>query len=522
MMKYKFVILCLFIWTFQPILLKAEFITFHHQPETNELCSTGTYYDVLFGNSRGGHLIRVFNLNRYQLKTSVTYNRISGKWFSPNEVNQPFFENKYLLIFLGSILSFLGIFIVLLRIQVKRTTRKLKESNKSSLQLVDELQKEIKFRKKMEKAFFQNERKFREIYNSSSEAIYIQDIQTGKITDCNDRTVEMYGYDSKEEMFVTSIEELTAETDQFNQTSAIENINLVRETGTLTYEWLAKKKNGEIFWTEVSLKITEIGDEEIVLAVVRDITERKKAEQELIEAKEHAEESDRLKSAFLANISHEIRTPLNSIMGFASMLPEEESKEAMNEYAQIIVNNSEQLVSLIDGIVLYSKLQSRLMTIKNSSFPVISLFADIKKSFNLPYYQKGVELIVEFENENDFVIITDYDKVRQIFNNLIINSFKYTPKGNITLGCKMKNEIPEFFVKDTGIGISEKDQPQIFDRFFRGSNINQTYDRGTGLGLSIVKELVELMGGTIGLDSEPGKGSTFYFTLPSNYKKPAL
>ena len=424
------------------------------------------------------------------------------------------FNEKYVLIVLGSILFFLGIFIVLLRIQVQRTTRKLKESNESSLKLVDELQKEIKFRKKMEKAFFQNERKFREIYNSTSEAIFIQDAQTGKITDCNDRMVEMYGYNSKEEIFVSNIVELTAESDQFNQKVALEKINLARELGTLTYEWPAKKKNNETFWTEVSLKITEISDVEIVLAAVRDISERKKGEKELIEAKEHAEESDRLKSAFLANISHEIRNPLNSIMGFASMLPEEESREAMSEYAQIIVNNSEQLVSLIDGIVLYSKLQTRLMTLKYSLISVSNLLTDIKKSFNLPYYQKGVELIIEFDNENDFQISTDYDKMRQIFNNLVANAFKYTSTGNITLGCSLKNENPEFFVKDTGIGISENDQPKIFERFFRGSNINQTYDRGTGLGLSIVKELVELLGGKIWVESEVGKGSVFKFILP--------
>lgn len=366
----------------------------------------------------------------------------------------------------------------------------------------------------MEKAFFQNERKFREIFNSTTEAIIIQDISSNRIVDCNNRTVEMYGFGSKEELFLCSFSDLIADNIETARQISEENIAIAKKIGSTTFECPAKRQNQQQFWAEVSFKHAEIGEEVIILAVVRDISERKKAEQELREAKEHAEESDRLKSAFLANISHEIRTPLNSIMGFASMLPEEDSKELMQEYAKIIVSNSEQLVSLIDGIVIYSKLQTGLMNIRNSSFSISQLFSDIQRSFNLPEYQKGVDLIVDYaQNEKD-QIETDYDKLRQIFNNLITNAFKYTNKGTIHIGCTFKDKHCQFFVQDTGIGIAPEDQPHIFDRFFRGKNIDQTYDRGTGLGLSIVKELIDLLGGTIWLESEPGNGSIFRFEFP--------
>ncbi|HCY40531.1 MAG TPA: hypothetical protein DHV48_04135 [Prolixibacteraceae bacterium] len=281
-------------------------------------------------------------------------------------------------------------------------------------------------------------------------------------------------------------------------------------------EFQNKKKNGELFWeaTTISPVTDKNGKITHYLAIRRDITEQNRMTQELIAAKERAEESDRLKSSFLANMSHEIRTPLNSIMGFASLLPEEESKELLNEYASIIVKNSEQLVSLIDGIVLYSKLQTRLMTYKPSTFEAHKLLNDIMGSFNLPVYQTNVCLKYECSISDTTQLFTDYDKLRQVITNLISNAIKYTPKGEIIVGCDAKEDYFEFFVKDTGIGILPNDIEHVFERFYRGRNIEESTTRGTGLGLSIVKELIELLKGEIWVESEVGKGSTFYFTLP--------
>jgi len=279
-------------------------------------------------------------------------------------------------------------------------------------------------------------------------------------------------------------------------------------------ELLNKKKNGEPFWE--STTISPVFDIKGVithyLAIKEDITQQKKMTQELIEAKEKAEESDRLKSAFLANMSHEIRTPLNSILGFASLMPDEKSLDLISNYAQIVVQNSEQLVSLIDGIVLYSKLQTHLMSCQPTLFNAGKLLRDVQVSFALPEYSKDIELRTEIYGE--IQVSSDYDKIRQILSNLISNAFKYTKKGSIIIGCKSNEDEIKFWVKDTGIGIPENEITKIFDRFFRGSNVDLARSRGTGLGLSIVKELVELLNGKIWAESEVGKGSTFYFTIP--------
>nr|MDA3881563.1 HAMP domain-containing sensor histidine kinase [Prolixibacteraceae bacterium] len=244
-----------------------------------------------------------------------------------------------------------------------------------------------------------------------------------------------------------------------------------------------------------------------------EIARRERIEINLVAAKEKAEESDQLKSAFLANMSHEIRTPMNSIMGFASLLPSEESKELMAQYAKIIVQNSEQLVNIIDDIVLYSKLQTKMIALKKSSFEIKLLFDNLKMSFNLPIYTDNIALIAELDAPKGLMLETDYDKIRQVFSNLISNAYKYTDKGEIKFGCKQCEGDALFFVSDTGIGIPEKDIDKIFSRFYRASNAERRSQNGTGLGLSIVSELIELLDGIIWIESEEEKGSTFYFKV---------
>lgn len=247
-----------------------------------------------------------------------------------------------------------------------------------------------------------------------------------------------------------------------------------------------------------------------------EIAQRNTIEKELVAAKEKAEESDRLKSAFLANMSHEIRTPMNSIMGFASLLPSEDSKDLMTQYARIIVQNSEQLVNIIDDIVLYSKLQTKLISRNNSSFKVADLFDDIYHSFQLPIYPKNIKLIVNHDASSDLNFNTDYDKIRQVFTNLISNAYKYTDEGEIEFGCRHCEDDALFYVRDTGIGIPKKDIERIFDRFYRAQNAERKSQNGTGLGLSIVSELINLLNGKIWVESEDGKGSTFYFKIKTN------
>jgi signal transduction histidine kinase len=264
-----------------------------------------------------------------------------------------------------------------------------------------------------------------------------------------------------------------------------------------------------------TLQNTDFAEKVLKLVAIRAAgeLERMQVEGKLVSAKEHAEESDRLKTSFLANMSHEIRTPMNSIMGFASLLPEEESKELITNYANIIVQNSEQLVHIIDDIVLYSRLQTGLLSYQPHSFDALKLLSDVKQSFSLPEFMKGIDLEIETDTEGAVLIHSDYDKLRQIFTNLVSNAFKYTCRGKITIGfSKQAGEIV-FYVKDTGIGIPPNELEKVFGRFYRGSNVNKGAIGGTGLGLSIVEELMQLLGGRIWVESEEGKGSVFYFTI---------
>jgi PAS domain S-box-containing protein len=280
-------------------------------------------------------------------------------------------------------------------------------------------------------------------------------------------------------------------------------------------EVMLNTKDGEIKYASFNarLLVNSVDKPTHIEGTFRDITNRKLFEIELLAAKVKAEESDQLKSAFLTNMSHEIRTPLNSIMGFSSLLPDEENKELITSYADLIYQNSEQLVSIIDGIVLYSKLQTRQFSSHIVSFDVNSFLLNNFVLFNYTDYHTNVAYRVDVDVKRELIIKTDQEKFKQIIINMLSNAFKFTTSGEIRLGYNTrKNEI-EFFVKDTGIGIPERDMPFVFDRFFRGSNINESTVRGTGIGLSIVKELVELLGGHVWVESELGKGSTFYFTV---------
>jgi PAS domain S-box-containing protein len=284
------------------------------------------------------------------------------------------------------------------------------------------------------------------------------------------------------------------------------------------------------FYTTIKFPIIQ-GNRSLLAGYSIDITERILAEKaiqekndelikviaELKVAKEKAEESDQLKSAFLANMSHEIRTPMNSIMGFASLLPEEESKELINNYAGIIVNSSEHLVHIIDDIVLYSRLQTKLLSYIPRNFNALDLLNDVKQSFKLPEFQKEVVLLIDSQKNCSVNLYSDYEKLRQILTNLVSNSFKYTFTGSIKLGIETSDSNVIFSVTDTGIGIPKDEINQIFNRFYRASNVTKGKIGGTGLGLSIVKELVDLLDGEIWAQSNLNVGTTFFISIPMNH-----
>lgn len=255
---------------------------------------------------------------------------------------------------------------------------------------------------------------------------------------------------------------------------------------------------------------------ELVAHEISNILQRMKSEEEIKQALSRAEESDRLKSAFLANMSHEIRTPLNSIVGFSELLADEEfDAEQKDEFIHHIIENGNQLLNIINDILDISKIESGEIVIRKSELQVKRLLDEIRALHILKVESKLLQFRFEYpENIQATTILADKERVHQIFNNLIGNALKFTANGYIQVGCTRKNEMLEFYVKDTGIGIAPQFHAKIFDRFRQVETSLTRKFGGNGLGLAITKNLVELMGGTIRLESEPETGSTFFFTVP--------
>ena len=264
-------------------------------------------------------------------------------------------------------------------------------------------------------------------------------------------------------------------------------------------------------WTRINVIRNTMNDDPQKLDMIcvnYDVTELKETEQRLIEAKERAEESDRLKSAFLANMSHEIRTPLNAIVGFSDLLVETEELSERQEYIKIVRENNDLLLQLISDILDLSKIEAGTFEFTNGDVDVNLLCEDIVRSMGMKAKEE-VELVFD-DHLPVCHVISDRNRIHQVISNFVNNAMKFTSEGSIHVGYKLKDGELEFYVEDTGIGIEKEQLPHIFERFVKLNS----FVHGTGLGLSICQSIVEQLGGRIGVDSEKGKGSRFWFTIP--------
>ena len=261
-------------------------------------------------------------------------------------------------------------------------------------------------------------------------------------------------------------------------------------------------------------------DKDRVLTIVRDITHSREVENELIRAKERAERSDRLKSAFLANMSHEIRTPMNAIIGFSELLRNPHlSQNEKDSYIDIIVNSGQQLLSIINNVLEVSKLETGQVRLFPEKINLNRLMSDLMRFFSIEAKSKSIELNCRIPQKEHY-LVSDGGKITQVFNNLIGNALKFTPQGGqITFGYEHVNNMFQFFVVDNGVGIEPKNHKLIFERFEQVCNEPRSARKGAGLGLSISKSLVTLMGGNIWVESEPGHGASFFFTIPIDVPK---
>jgi PAS domain S-box-containing protein len=372
---------------------------------------------------------------------------------------------------------------------------------------------DITERKIAENLLKESEQKSMSIMENSADAIFITN-QQGKYVYTNKAVSVMLGYTS-EEMKSKTISDISPPNKIKEYFKFFEQI-LNEGKGFTEIELL--KKDGNYISTDLNAVILPDGT---IYESCRDITERKQAESELIKAKEKAEESDRLRSAFLTNMSHEIRTPMNGILGFAELLKEPNlSSDDQQDFIQTIQISGARMLNTINSIVDMSKIESGLTKV-NIQETILNEKIEFTYKFFKPEVEiKGLKFL--FKNGlplNESIIKTDNEKVYGILTNLVRNAIKFTYEGSIEFGYKKKGEYLEFFVKDTGIGVPKRQHQIIFERFRQGSESHNRGYEGSGLGLSIAKSYVEMLGGEIWVESEEGKGSIFYFTIPYN---PAL
>jgi PAS domain S-box-containing protein len=364
-----------------------------------------------------------------------------------------------------------------------------------------------------------SEKYLENIINNLADPIFVKD-EESKLLVINDAFCQLFGLNKENILGKTLAEDVSpAERESFLRidklvlNSGKENISeeslTVRDSQTKTIS------------TKKSRFLDEKG-RKFLIGIIRDITDRKIAESLLIEAKEKAEEADRLKSAFLANMSHEIRTPMNGILGFANLLKKPNlTGEEQQKYIEIIQKSGDRMLNTVNDIIDISRIESNLVELAVSEVNINEQLKYLHSFFIPEAAKKGIQLI--FKNgisEKNIKLKTDLEKFNSIITNLIKNAIKFTNQGFIELGYNIKNkngsaEI-EFYVKDSGIGIPKNKQIGIFNRFVQVDIEDKQAKQGSGLGLAISKAYAEMLGGKIWLDSEVGKGSTFYFTIAYN------
>ena len=305
---------------------------------------------------------------------------------------------------------------------------------------------------------------------------------------------------------------------------AIRDFQETWEKGYLkNLEYEIVRGDGMTFDGEVSSGAiyTSEGRPETMVLIIKNITERKEAEKRLLEAKYKAEESDKLKTAFLSNMSHEIRTPMNAIVGFSDLLTDDHlTPEERRDFIAQINQGADDLMRLIDDIIDIAKIEAGQVNVYISECMIGELFREMHMMFLQNIKRMGKDKVLlnvrwDWPTE-ELVIYTDPFRLKQILINLLSNAVKFTDEGEIVLGIEEHPEGVRFYVKDSGIGIREEKQRVIFDRFMQGHDTKTKLYGGTGLGLAISRNLTELLGGEIGVESVSGQGSTFWFILPRN------
>ncbi len=337
------------------------------------------------------------------------------------------------------------------------------------------------------------------------------------------KKTDMLGYNSSEFKHYSDFTKLLHIDDYENTMTAFRD-HLSGKKDKYDCEYRIRTSKNEYKWFhDVGMISYEKDDTKIISGIVNEITLKKEAEINLLDAQQKAEIANIYKNQFLANMSHEIRTPMNGLVGFASLLRDEDlSSETKNKYIDIIENSSKQLLNLINDIIDVSKIEAKELKIENKTFKISELLYGIQDTFNglkKTKHKEHINIIakIPFDSEN-LILDSDPNRLQQVIINLLGNALKFTEIGTIEFGFKRKNKELSFFVKDQGIGIPKEKLEIIFERFEQIKSSNIAKNEGTGLGLSISKGIVQLLGGELKVESKELEGSTFYFDLPYSEK----
>ena len=412
---------------------------------------------------------------------------------------------------IGLVATLIFIFIVL------RLLRQKNKSNQALSQQNEEILRSQEIIKKINKALSDNEEKLRSVFDVSPFTILILDVNKN-IIDCNDTSGRMFKTKDKHEILNQKVENFIV----FPEDNKTDLLPLINSNQLNKAQFNIKCADHSTFKAELTGRVIQAmsGSEKTYLIVISDISERLKIIENLNNAKLQAEEADRLKTAFLANMSHEIRTPMNSIIGFSNLLNDDDINAVKkNEYISHIQQSSRLLLNLIDDIIDISKIEAGQLNFNLSSFKLNEVVIETFMMFKEANVRKELDFILTLPPGGNAIICkNDPLRLKQVLTNLIGNAEKFTKSGFIDVSYKIiKKEtknLAEFAIRDSGIGIPADKQDIIFDRFRQIDDSQTRNFGGTGLGLAISKKLIESMMGNIWVESSPGKGSTFYFTIP--------
>lgn len=379
--------------------------------------------------------------------------------------------------------------------------------------------RDVTERLKAQKELRISENKYRLLFEKTSDPVFILDMSLG-ITDCNDAALIYFAAENHNKMTEKLLTDFSIK-EKTSQSPGLIDLNLKVEeaisAGFTRFEWKHLNMKGYPCYSDISLTLIPLTNSTNLYAVIRDIKQDKEYEQELIVARQKAEQSDKLKTAFLNNISHEVRTPLNAIMGFSQLLTQLHlSKHDINDYLKAITSAGHNLIRIIDNIIDYSRYQTGEITILNNPTDLKYILINAYLKHYISVEEKGVAFTFSFDSTSlPNLIQSDEKRITQVLDHLINNALKFTDKGKIGFGYQIKEHEIVFYVADTGIGINPKDVEFIFEGFNQSDHLStgKLYG-GTGLGLSISKAIIEKMEGRIWADALQNSGTIVYFTLP--------